>query len=140
MGLALAQAQAAQRVGEVPVGAVVVHQGRVVGAGHNSPIGDHDPSAHAEINALRQAAQALGNYRLEDCTLYVTLEPCAMCCGAIAHARLARVVYGAAEPKTGAVTSVTRLFDLPGMHAQAIEAGQVGQISGGPGETWQISE
>jgi len=92
MGLALAQAQAAQRLGEVPVGAVVVHQGRVIGAGHNSPIGDHDPSAHAEINALRQAAQTLGNYRLEDCTLYVTLEPCAMCCGAIAHARSLRHV------------------------------------------------
>jgi tRNA(adenine34) deaminase len=110
MGLALAQAQAAQRVGEVPVGAVVVHQGRVVGAGHNSPIGDHDPSAHAEINALRQAAQNLGNYRLEDCTLYVTLEPCAMCAGAMLHARLARVVYGAADPKTGACGSVINLF------------------------------
>ena len=130
MGLALAQAQAAQRVGEVPVGAVVVHQGRVVGAGHNSPIGDHDPSAHAEINALRQAAQALGNYRLEDCTLYVTLEPCAMCCGAMAHARLARVVYGAAEPKTGAVTSVTRLFDLPGMHAPSVTGGVMAEACG----------
>ena len=130
MGLALAQAQAAQRVGEVPVGAVVVHQGRVIGAGHNSPIGDHDPSAHAEINALRQAAQTLGNYRLEDCTLYVTLEPCAMCCGAIAHARLARVVYGAAEPKTGAVTSVTRLFDLPGMHAPSVTGGVMAEACG----------
>ena len=123
MGLALAQAKAAQSAGEVPVGAVVVYQGRVVGLGHNSPIGDHDPSAHAEINALRQAAQALGNYRLEDCTLYVTLEPCAMCCGAIAHARLARLVYGAAEPRTGAVNSITRLFDLPGMHAPAVTGG-----------------
>ena len=123
MGLALAQAQAAQNAGEVPVGAVVVHQGRVIGAGHNSPIGDHDPSAHAEIKAMRQAAQTLGNYRLEDCTLYVTLEPCAMCSGAIAHARLARLVYGAAEPKTGAVASVTHLFELPGMHAPTVQGG-----------------
>ncbi len=123
MDLALAQARTAQNAGEVPVGAVVVHQGRVVGVGHNSPIHDHDPSAHAEINALRQAAQALGNYRLEDCTLYVTLEPCAMCCGAIAHARLSRLVFGAFEPKTGAVQSITRLFDLPGMHAPDILGG-----------------
>jgi len=130
MGLALAQAQAAQYAGEVPVGAVVVHQGRVVGAGHNSPIGDHDPSAHAEINAMRQAAQNLGNYRLEDCTLFVTLEPCAMCCGAIAHARLERLVYGAAEPKTGAVASVTRLFELPGMNAPAVQGGVMAEACG----------
>ena len=111
MGLALAQAQAAQSEGEVPVGAVVVHQGRVVGAGHNSPIGDHDPTAHAEVKAMRQAAQNLGNYRLEDCTLYVTLEPCAMCAMALVHARVKRVVYAAADPKTGACGSV---FDVLG--------------------------
>ncbi|NBX53462.1 MAG: tRNA adenosine(34) deaminase TadA [Betaproteobacteria bacterium] len=130
MDLALAQARRAQDAGEVPVGAVVVHQGRVVGVGHNSPIHDRDPSAHAEIIALRQAAQALGNYRLEDCTLYVTLEPCAMCCGAIAHARLSRLVFGAFEPKTGAVQSITRLFDLPGMHAPDIVGGVQAQACG----------
>lgn len=88
MGLALAQARLAGAAGEVPVGAVVVHRGRVVGEGVNAPIGSHDPSAHAEMVALRAAAQALSNYRLEDCELFVTLEPCAMCVGAILHARL----------------------------------------------------
>jgi tRNA(adenine34) deaminase len=110
MGLALAQARLAGAAGEVPVGAVVVHQGRVVGEGGNAPIGSHDPSAHAEMVALRAAAQALGNYRLDDCVLYVTLEPCAMCVGAMLHARLKRVVFGATDPKTGAAGSVINLL------------------------------
>jgi tRNA(adenine34) deaminase len=109
--LALQAAQAAAAAGEVPVGAVVVKDGQVIATGHNSPIGSHDPTAHAEINALRAAAQKLGNYRLDGCDLYVTLEPCAMCVGAILHARVARVVYAASEPKTGAAGSVVNLFD-----------------------------
>jgi len=107
---ALALADLAAREGEVPVGAVVVCEGRVVGRGYNHPIAAHDPSAHAEVMALRDAARALGNYRLPGCTLYVTLEPCCMCAGAIFHARVARVVYGAREPKTGAAGSVLDLF------------------------------
>ena len=110
MGLALTEARAAHAAGEVPVGAVVVHEGRVVGVGRNAPIGSHDPTAHAEIVALRAAAQALGNYRLDDCELYVTLEPCAMCSGAMLHARVRRVVFGANDPKTGAGGSVVDLF------------------------------
>lgn len=101
--------QAAVR-GEVPVGAVVVRQGIIVGRGFNCPISADDPTAHAEIRAIREAANAAGNYRLVDCTLYVTLEPCAMCAGAIMHARIARVVYGTADPKTGACGSVVDLF------------------------------
>jgi len=96
--------------GEVPVGAVVVKDGEIVGRGYNSPILSSDPTAHAEIRALREAAIALGNYRLGGCTLYVTLEPCTMCAGAIMHARLARLVYGAADPKTGACGGVVNLF------------------------------
>jgi tRNA(adenine34) deaminase len=96
--------------GEVPVGALVVKDGQIIGRGYNAPIVSNDPSAHAEIQALRDAARNLGNYRLGDCTLYVTLEPCAMCAGAIMHARLARLVYGAADPKTGACGSVVDLF------------------------------
>ena len=114
MQLALVQAQAAAQAGEVPVGAVVVHQGQVIAHGHNSPLASVDPCAHAEVNALRAAARVLGNYRLEDCTLYVTLEPCVMCSGAALAARLQRVVYGAAEPKTGAAGSVLNVF----AHAQ----------------------
>jgi tRNA(adenine34) deaminase len=94
----------------VPVGAVVVCDGEVLGEGFNSPIGSHDPTAHAEIQALRAAARRLRNYRLSGCTLYVTLEPCVMCAGAIMHARMARVVYGAPDPKTGACGSVVNLF------------------------------
>ncbi|HSW84301.1 MAG TPA: tRNA adenosine(34) deaminase TadA [Usitatibacter sp.] len=120
LGLA-AQAGAA---GEVPVGAVVVKEGRVVGRGYNRPITSNDPSAHAEIVALREAAAALGNYRLPGCELYVTLEPCAMCVGAMVHARIARVVYGARDPKTGACGS---MVDLPGIsswnHHGAFEGG-----------------
>lgn len=107
---ALRLAEAGAALGEVPVGAVVVKDGAIVGRGFNHPIGAHDPSGHAEIMALRDAARALGNYRLPGCTLYVTLEPCSMCAGAIFHARIARVVYGAAEPKTGAAGSVVNLF------------------------------
>lgn len=110
MGLALKEAQAARAAGEVPVGAVIVHQGRVVGVGRNAPIAAHDPTAHAEIVALRAAAQTLGNYRLDDCELFVTLEPCAMCSGALLHSRLRRVVFGAHDPKTGAAGSVVDLF------------------------------
>jgi tRNA(adenine34) deaminase len=110
MRLALAQAEAAQRTGEIPVGAVVVKAGAVIAVGHNASIEGHDPTAHAEIVALRAAAKALGNYRLEGCTLYVTLEPCAMCSGAMLHARLDRVVFGASDPKTGAAGSVLNLF------------------------------
>ena len=110
MQLALRQAQAAADAGEVPVGAVVVRAGQVIASGHNAPLASHDPTAHAEVNAIRAAAQALGNYRLDDCTLYVTLEPCAMCSGAALHARFRRVVFGATEPKTGAAGSVLNLF------------------------------
>ncbi len=110
MQLALRQAQAAADAGEVPVGAVVVRAGQVIASAHNEPLGSHDPTAHAEVNAMRAAAQVLGNYRLDDCTLYVTLEPCAMCSGAALHARFKRVVFGATEPKTGAAGSVLNLF------------------------------
>lgn len=110
MQLALALAQEAAEQGEVPVGAIVMKDGVVIGRGRNAPIGNHDPSAHAEMMALREAAQAIGNYRLVDCTLYVTLEPCAMCAGAIQHARIARLVYGASDPKTGACGSVVNLM------------------------------
>ncbi len=110
MQLALRQAQAAAAAGEVPVGAVVVRAGQVIASAHNAPLRSNDPTAHAEVNAMRAAAQTLGNYRLDDCTLYVTLEPCAMCSGAALHARFKRVVYGATEPKTGAAGSVLNVF------------------------------
>ena len=107
---ALELAKQSQADGEVPVGAVVVKDGEIVGRGFNAPISRHDPSAHAEMMALRDAAQRLGNYRLVDCELFVTLEPCLMCAGAIMHARIARVVYGASDPKTGACGSVLDVF------------------------------
>lgn len=110
MQLALDQARHAWTLGEVPVGAVVVKDGEVIAVGYNQPIGRHDPTAHAEIVALRAAAEKIGNYRLPGCELYVTLEPCVMCSGAMMHARLARVVYGAQDPKTGAAGSVVNLF------------------------------
>lgn len=110
MQQALELAAQAAAAGEVPVGAVVVHEGMVVGRGFNQPISRADPSAHAEIMALRDAGQALANYRLADCDLYVTLEPCVMCSGAIIHARIRRVVFGATDPKTGACGSVIDLF------------------------------
>ena len=107
---ALAQARLAWEKGEVPVGAVVVKNGEIVGRGFNQPISSHDPSAHAEVMALRDAAKNIGNYRLVDSTLYVTFEPCVMCAGAIFHARVKRVVYGATEYKTGAAGSIVNLF------------------------------
>lgn len=107
---ALSQARAAECLGEVPVGAVVVREGVIVGRGFNSPIGESDPTAHAEIAALRDAARRLENYRLPGCELFVTLEPCAMCAGAILHARISRVIYGARDLKTGVHGSVVDLF------------------------------
>ena len=112
MRAALVLAADAARAGEVPVGAVVVKDGEVIGRGFNRPITSSDPTAHAEIVALRQAAAAVGNYRLPGCELYVTLEPCAMCVGAMIHARIARIVYGARDPKTGACGSIV---DLPAL-------------------------
>lgn len=109
---AISLARAAECLGEVPVGAVVVKAGKIVGRGFNSPIGESDPTAHAEIAALRDAARNLGNYRLPGCELFVTLEPCAMCAGAILHSRIARVVYGARDPKTGVHGSVVDLFGV----------------------------
>lgn len=110
MRAALAQARAAQVAGEVPVGAAVVKDGEIIGVGFNAPISRHDPTGHAEILALRDAAMKLGNYRLPGCELYVTLEPCAMCVGAMLHARIARLIYGTDDPKTGACGSVVNLF------------------------------
>ena len=113
MAQALELAREAARRGEVPVGALLVRDDAVLGRGGNAPIAHNDPTSHAEIVALREAGRALGNYRLPGCTLYVTLEPCAMCAGAILHARLARLVYGASDPKTGACGSVVDLFAEP---------------------------
>ena len=128
---ALTLAMSARQAGEVPVGALVVCDGQIIGRGYNAPISSHDPSAHAEIQALRVAALALGNYRLTGCTLYVTLEPCAMCAGAIQHARIARVVFGAADPKTGACGSVVNLFAEPLLnHHTRIEGGVLAQQCG----------
>ncbi len=110
MQIALQLAKEAALAGEVPVGAVIVKDGIIIGRGANSPINQHDPTAHAEIIAMRDAANSIGNYRLVDCTLYVTLEPCAMCTGAIQHARIAKLVYGAKDPKTGACGSVINLM------------------------------
>ena len=121
---ALAQARLAEAAGEVPVGAVVVKDGVIVGRGYNAPISRHDPTSHAEIAALRDAAKHIGNYRLVGCELFVTLEPCVMCVGAMFHARIARVVYGAKEPKTGAAGSVFNLFtELRLNHHARIEGG-----------------
>ena len=113
MQLALDLAHQAALNGEVPVGAIIVKDGVIIGRGSNAPIGLHDPTAHAEIIAMRIAAAHLGNYRLVDCTLYVTLEPCAMCSGAMQHARIAKLVYGASDPKTGACGSVINLMAEP---------------------------
>lgn len=122
MRIALDLARQAWTAGEVPVGAVVVKDSMVVGRGFNAPISRHDPSAHAEIQALRDAASRLGNYRLPGCSLYVTIEPCTMCAGAILHARIARVVYGAPDSKTGACGSVVDLFGNPRLnyHAEVV--------------------
>lgn len=121
---ALAEARTAADTGEVPVGAIVVKDGAIVGRGRNAPVAAHDPTAHAEVAALRDAAQRLGNYRLDGCTLYVTLEPCAMCSGAMLHARLARMVFGAADAKTGVAGSVLDLFAEPRLnHHTAVQGG-----------------
>lgn len=116
MELALDLAAAAAAAGEVPVGAIIVKDGVIVGKGANRPVGSHDPSAHAEITAIREAAAFLGNDRLTGCDLWVTLEPCAMCAGAIAHARIARLYFGADDPKGGAVVHGPRLFEQPTVH------------------------
>ncbi len=131
MSAALTLANAASEAGEVPVGAVVVKAGEIIGVGSNSPITRHDPSAHAEIQAMRAAASLLGNYRLTGCTLFVTLEPCAMCAGAIMHARIARLVFGAADPKTGACGSVVNLFAEERFnHHAVVEAGLMAEQCG----------
>jgi tRNA(adenine34) deaminase len=124
MRLALEQARMAGACDEVPVGAIVVCDGEVVGRGFNQPVRSHDPTAHAEVVALRDAATRIGNYRLPGCRLFVTLEPCVMCCGAIMHARIARVVFGARDPKTGAAGSVIDLFGEEQLNHHA-------QVSGG---------
>jgi tRNA(adenine34) deaminase len=124
MRLALDQANNAWLIGEVPVGAVIMRAGQVIATGYNRPITEHDPTAHAEIVALRHAAQLLGNYRLPECELFVTLEPCAMCTMALMHARFKRVVFGAPDPKTGAAGSVVNLFEQPQLnHHTALEGG-----------------
>jgi tRNA(adenine34) deaminase len=123
--LALDQAHNAWALGEVPVGCVVVKDGEVIATGFNQPIGNQDPTAHAEIQAMRAAAERLGNYRLSHCVLYVTLEPCAMCAGAMQHARIARVIFGAADPKTGACGSVVDLFAEPKLNHHASVRGGV---------------
>jgi tRNA(adenine34) deaminase len=120
MAQAIELARQAWAIGEVPVGAVVVKDGEIVGRGFNAPISRHDPTAHAEIMALRDAANRLGNYRLPGCSLYVNIEPCVMCAGAIIHARIARLVFGAADLKTGACGSVVDLFGNAGLNYHAI--------------------
>jgi tRNA(adenine34) deaminase len=124
MTAALDQARRAMGSGEVPIGAVVVIDGRVVASGFNQPISSVDPTAHAEMVALREAAHGVGNYRLTDAILYVTVEPCLMCVGALVHARVREVVYGAAEPKSGALVSAVRGLELPGLnHRFAVTGG-----------------
>ncbi len=124
MRLALEEAARALNAGEVPVGAIVVLDGKVMGAGFNQPISSSDPTAHAEIIALRQAATRAGNYRLTGATIYVTVEPCLMCVGAMVHARIGAVVYGTPEPKAGAIVSMTRAHELPGLnHRLRVEGG-----------------
>jgi tRNA(adenine34) deaminase len=125
MRLALAQAERARSLGEVPVGAIVVVDGRAVGAGCNRPISSNDPTAHAEIGALREAARTVGNYRLNGATLYVTVEPCLMCVGAMVHARIGLVVFGATEPKSGALISTVGAHQLPGLNHRLEFAGGV---------------
>jgi tRNA(adenine34) deaminase len=117
---ALALADAAAAAGEVPVGAVVVVDGQVIGRGANRPIASHDPTAHAEVVAIREAAVAIGNYRLTGATLYVTIEPCLMCVGAIVHARVGTLVYGAPEPKAGAIESAGRAHEFPGLNHRLV--------------------
>jgi len=124
MRVALEQARNGGEAGEVPVGAVVTKDGEIVGRGHNRNLLDHDPSAHAEIVALREAATRLGNHRLGGCEMFVTIEPCAMCAGALIHARLARLVYGASDPKAGAVATVLQVLNHPGLnHKMEVKSG-----------------
>jgi tRNA(adenine34) deaminase len=131
MRAAMDEAAAAERDGEVPVGAVVVFEDAIVGRGNNRVLRDSDPTAHAEIVALRAAGQALGNYRLEGCTLYATLEPCAMCAGAILHARIERLVYAASDPKAGACGSVLSVMNHPQLnHKVEVEAGLLAEECG----------
>jgi tRNA(adenine34) deaminase len=127
MELALAEARMAADVGEVPVGALVINNGEIVGRAGNRNLRDHDPTAHAEILALRQAAQHLGNHRLTGCTLYATIEPCAMCAGAVIHARIARLVYGAKDPKAGAAGSILEVINHPRLnHKMEVVSGVLG--------------
>jgi len=133
MRLALEQARLASAAGEVPVGAVVVLDGAVIGAGHNRPISSHDPTAHAEIVAIRSAAAATGNYRLTGATLYVTIEPCVMCVGAMVHARIGELVFGTPEPKAGAIESTQRAHEHPALNhrltvVSGVLAGECGEI------------
>ena len=124
MRLALEEASLAVQAGEVPVGALVIKDREIVGRGHNRSLLDHDPSAHAEIVALRQAAARLENHRLTGCEMFVTIEPCAMCAGALVHARVARLVYGASDPKAGAVSSVFEVVNHPGLnHKMEVKSG-----------------
>lgn len=125
MRAALEQGRQAQALGEVPVGSVVVIDGAIVGQGFNQPITSHDPTAHAEIVALRDAARRLGNYRLPGAIVYVTIEPCQMCVGAMIHARIARVVYGTREPRAGAIESAMRAHEHPGLNHRMAAAGGV---------------
>jgi tRNA(adenine34) deaminase len=131
LALALDEARAAAAAGEVPVGAIIVENGGVVGRGQNRVLRDLDPTAHAEIVALREAARALGNYRLGTCELFVTLEPCAMCAGAMIHARLGRLIYAAADPKAGAVSSVLEVLNHPRLnHQMLVTSGILADESG----------
>jgi tRNA(adenine34) deaminase len=131
LSLALDQARAAAAAGEVPVGAIVVENGIVVGRGQNRVLRDLDPTAHAEIVAIREAALAVGNYRLAGCELFVTLEPCAMCAGAMIHARLGRLIYAAADPKAGAVGSVLQVLNHPRLnHQMLVTSGELAEESG----------
>jgi tRNA(adenine34) deaminase len=124
MEAALAEASRAAEAGEVPIGAVAVHDGAIIGRGQNRVMRDNDPTAHAEIVALRETARVLGNYRLNGCTLYVTLEPCAMCAGAMIHARIDRLVYAAVDPKAGAAGSVLSVLNHPKLnHQMLVEQG-----------------
>ena len=124
-------AERAEAAGEVPVGAVLVRAGELLAEGWNRPIGNHDPTAHAEVMALRSAGEKLGNYRLTGSILYVTLEPCLMCVGAIVHARVARLVYGATDPKSGFVSTLCEGFELPGLnHRPEVTAGVLGDACG----------
>ena len=125
MRLALAEAAKAREAGEVPVGAIVALDGETIGAGFNQPISSHDPTAHAEIMAMRAAAAHIGNYRLTGATLYVTVEPCLMCVGAMVHARIGTVIYGAPEPKAGAIESMTRAHELAGLNHRLRATGGV---------------